>query len=57
MAKLIDELLTLARFDQARPIEQQPVDLRSLADDAAADALAIQPERSGDASRAIRTRW
>ena len=45
MAKLIDELLTLARLDQARPIEQSPVDLRSLADDAAADALAIQPAR------------
>jgi two-component system OmpR family sensor kinase len=57
MAKLIDELLTLARFDQARPIEQHPVDLRSLADDAAADALAIQPERSvrveGDANAVV----
>ncbi len=46
MAKLIDELLTLARFDQARPIESHPVDLRTLADDAAADALAIQPQRT-----------
>jgi two-component system OmpR family sensor kinase len=45
MAKLIDELLTLARLDQARPIEQLPVDLRTLADDAAADAVAIQPAR------------
>ncbi|MEP6623811.1 MAG: HAMP domain-containing sensor histidine kinase [Acidimicrobiia bacterium] len=46
MAKLIDELLTLARFDQARPIEHQPVDVRILADDAAADALAIQRDRT-----------
>ena len=46
MAKLIDELLTLARLDQARPIERLPVDLRVLADDAAADALAIEPGRA-----------
>jgi len=46
MATLIDELLTLARLDQARPVEQTRVDLRTLAEDAVADARAIQPERT-----------
>ena len=46
MATLIDELLTLARLDQARPVERTPVDLRTLAEDAVADARAIQPERT-----------
>ncbi len=46
MATLIDDLLTLARFDQHRPIEHQPVDLLELARDALADAHAIQPERT-----------
>ena len=46
MATLIDDLLTLARFDQHRPIEHEPVDLRELARDALADAHAIQPERT-----------
>lgn len=45
MAKLIDELLTLARLDQHRPIEHDPVDLHVLAGDALADAHAIQPGR------------
>lgn len=46
MATLIDELLTLARLDQARPVERTPVDLRTLAEDAVADASAIQPDRT-----------
>jgi Signal transduction histidine kinase len=46
MAKLIDELLTLARLDQHRPIEHEPVDLLVLANDALADAHAIEPQRA-----------
>lgn len=46
MAKLIDELLTLARLDQHRPIEHEPVDLHVLAGDAVADAHAIQSART-----------
>ena len=46
MGLLVDELLTLARFDQARAIETAPVDLAQLARDAVADARAIQPERT-----------
>ena len=46
MARLVDELLTLARLDQSRPIEREPVDLRVLLDDAVADARAIQPRRA-----------
>jgi two-component system OmpR family sensor kinase len=46
MAALVDELLTLARFDQAREIAHEPVDLAALARDAGSDAAAIQPARS-----------
>lgn len=45
MATLINDLLTLARFDQHRPIDHRPVDLLVLATDALADAHAIQPGR------------
>ena len=46
MATLIDDLLTLARFDQHRPLQFTPVDLGVLASDALADAHAIQPARA-----------
>ena len=46
MATLIDDLLTLARFDQHRPLQSAPVDLLALASDALADAHAIQPGRT-----------
>ncbi len=45
MSTLVDELLTLARLDQVRPIENGPVDIARLARDAAADAGAVQPAR------------
>ncbi len=48
MGSLVDELLTLARFDQARAVEVSEVDLAQLARDAAADARVVQPERSID---------
>ena len=45
MGMLVDELLLLARLDQGRPLERAPVDLAALADEAVADALAVEPER------------
>jgi two-component system OmpR family sensor kinase len=45
MGVLVDDLLLLARLDQQRPLEQQPVDLRRIAEDAAGDVHAIAPER------------
>ncbi len=45
MSTLVDELLVLARLDQVRPIEREPVDVVHLARDAAADAGAVQPAR------------
>jgi two-component system, OmpR family, sensor kinase len=45
MGVLVDDMLLLARLDQARPLERRPVDLLSLATDAVIDAQARQPER------------
>ncbi|ONI73124.1 hypothetical protein ALI144C_45075 [Actinosynnema sp. ALI-1.44] len=45
MGVLVDELLLLARLDQGRPLEREPVDLSALAADAVADALATAPSR------------
>ncbi|WHT20817.1 HAMP domain-containing sensor histidine kinase [Crossiella sp. CA-258035] len=38
MGVLVDELLLLARLDQGRPLEREPVELTALAADAVADA-------------------
>lgn len=46
MGSLVDDLLHLARLDQGRPLEQVPVDLVQLAEDAARDASAVEPERA-----------
>ena len=46
MARLVDDMLLLARLDQGRPVERRPVDLGVLAIDAASDARAIAPERT-----------
>ncbi len=46
MAGLVDDLLLLARLDQGRPLEQEPVDLSTLVADAAQDARAIDPTRT-----------
>jgi two-component system, OmpR family, sensor kinase len=46
MGTLIDDLLLLARLDQGRPLELGVVDLRVLAEDAARDAAAVDPDRS-----------
>lgn len=45
MAQLVEDLLTLARLDEQRPIERQPVDLLLLGSDAVEDARVNAPER------------
>jgi two-component system OmpR family sensor kinase len=46
MGLLVDDLLLLARLDQQRPLQHQPVDLLTLASDSVHDVEALQPERS-----------
>lgn len=50
MGELIEDLLLLARLDQGRPLERQPVDLGVLAVDAVSDARAVDPQRPITAS-------
>src|SRR5205807_1717467 len=38
MSALVDDMLLIARLDQGRPLETEPVDLQVIARDAAADA-------------------
>ena len=45
MGVLVDDLLLLARLDQGRPLEREPVDLAQVAADAVQDARAVEPER------------
>src|SRR5215475_4451172 len=45
MGLLVDDLLLLARMDQERPLEAEPVDLRVVAGDAVTAAGAVAPER------------
>jgi two-component system OmpR family sensor kinase len=45
MGGLVEDLLTLARLDEQRPLSISSVDLTVLAADAAQDARAIDPER------------
>ncbi|MCD4557729.1 sensor histidine kinase [Schaalia sp. lx-100] len=46
MASLVEDLLTLARLDEGRALEFTSVDLRKMADNAAFDLQALDPERS-----------
>ena len=46
MGVLVDDLLLLARLDQGRPLEREPVDLSAVAADAVDAARAIDPSRS-----------
>ena len=46
MGTLVDDLLHLARLDQGRPLEREPVDLAALARDAVQDAGAVETERA-----------
>lgn len=45
MGTLVEDLLLLARLDQQRPLERQPVDLLALAVDAVRDARLLAPDR------------
>lgn len=46
MSGLVEDLLELARLDEAKPLQMVPVDLVPLARDAALDANAADPDRS-----------
>src|SRR5690606_41776558 len=46
MGLRVDGLLLLARLDQERPMEREPVDVLQLAQDAVGDAAAVQPDRA-----------
>jgi len=48
MGRLVEDMLTLARLDEARPLATEPVDLVRVADDAARDARATAPGRPVD---------
>ena len=48
MGVLVDDLLLLARLDQHRPLERQPVDLGRLAADAVEDVRMVAPGRPVD---------
>ncbi|MBV9411896.1 MAG: HAMP domain-containing histidine kinase [Acidimicrobiia bacterium] len=45
MKGLVEDLLLLARLDQARPPDKEPVDLAVIAADACSDAVAVAPDR------------
>jgi two-component system, OmpR family, sensor kinase len=45
MSALVDDMLLIARLDQGRPLEAEPVDLQAIAGDAAADARVVAPQR------------
>jgi two-component system OmpR family sensor kinase len=46
MGILVEDMLLLARLDQQRPLQAQPVDLLTLAADAVHDARVVAPDRS-----------
>ena len=50
MGLLVDDMLLLARLDQGRPVERQPVDLTRITRDAVDDARAVAPNRPIDFS-------
>ena len=45
MKGLVEDLLLLARLDEARPADRKPVDLAVIAADACSDAVAVAPDR------------
>jgi two-component system OmpR family sensor kinase len=45
MGLLVDDLLLLARLDQGRPLDREPVDLAALVEDAVGDARAVESDR------------
>ena len=46
MGILVDDLLLLARLDQGRPLEREPVDLTALVEEGVDAARAVEPDRS-----------
>ncbi len=50
MGRLVDDLLTLARLDQIRRLEPEPVDLSAITADAVDDARAASPRHRIDAN-------
>jgi two-component system OmpR family sensor kinase len=46
MGLLVEDLLLLARLDQQRPLEHEPVDLLEVAGDAVHDARVLAPDRT-----------
>ncbi|MBV8981060.1 MAG: HAMP domain-containing histidine kinase [Acidimicrobiia bacterium] len=46
MGVLVEEMLLLARLDQGRPLDRQPVDLSAMAAEVVADARVVEPGRS-----------
>jgi two-component system OmpR family sensor kinase len=46
MGGLVEDLLLLARLDQQRPLEREPVDLLALAADVVRDAQVTAPDRA-----------
>jgi two-component system OmpR family sensor kinase len=45
MGILVDDLLLLARLDQGRPLEREPVDLTALVEEGVDAARAVEPDR------------
>jgi two-component system OmpR family sensor kinase len=45
MGVLVDDLLLLARLDQGRPLERQPVEMTGLVQEAVEAARAVEPDR------------
>jgi two-component system OmpR family sensor kinase len=46
MGIMVDDLLLLARLDQGRPLEREPVDLTRITTDAVDDTRAVAPDRT-----------
>ena len=45
MSTLVDDMLLIARLDQGRPLESEPVNLQAIARDAVDDARVVAPQR------------
>jgi two-component system OmpR family sensor kinase len=48
MSLLVDDLLLLARLDEGRPLEREPVDLDEIVREAVETSVALEPERPVD---------
>ena len=56
MSLLVDDLLLLARLDEGRPLEREPVDLDEVVAEAVETARTVEPDRPIDARRRARRR-